>query len=337
MQRGDHDRDRHLEGRMMYTKDFLLSLKYRKYKPPESVVRFNELYVYAPKPQVNRPRVDRPVTKGTRAEFAQKIVSDSERLELKQKRKEEEKEKLRQKFFPKQPSTAAAGAPKRPPLPSKPQKIPSPETEEKSPDPLTEILTAAQEQQISLTGRIESDTEPANRPGARSVLPPRRTPGAVETDDHRMEQRRKQIGYGYVTRGYKNYVILIPKDKRSGSDPQTPNTLQKCSKRSWDGQLALWRRKLHQYDPQGEAEVPDSEVSAAEGEEGGKLVTPSKASAHVSAQEREVLAQMRRDAKLKEQQKKDAAVDIGVQCPDPKTVTPEPTDMKQIGESRPAQ
>lgn len=31
--------------------------------------------------------------------------------------------------------------------------------------------------------------------------------------------------------------------------PATPRKNQKCSKRSWDGQVRKWRRELHKWDP----------------------------------------------------------------------------------------
>jgi len=201
---------------MTYTKDFLLSFRHRKYKPPESVVKFNELYVYAPKPLVNRPRVDRLQGHVSRSDFAQHIVSDSERQELRQKRKEE-MDSVRRKGAP-QLQPAAKLAQSREVAVQKVQKP----TEQ-----IEELLSAAQEQQDTFSGRNEGDVEPANRLGLRSLISRRsRTSTAtVETDEHRLEQRLKQVGFGHVTVGYQNYLKLIPKDKRAKADPQTPNPL----------------------------------------------------------------------------------------------------------------
>ena len=73
----------------------------------------------------------------------------------------------------------------------------------------------------------------------------------VETDHHRLSQRRKQICFGKVTIGYRNFdegVALA--DRQEGNDlhPATPRYDQVCSKRSWDSQIGHWRRMLHSWD-----------------------------------------------------------------------------------------
>jgi hypothetical protein len=35
---------------------------------------------------------------------------------------------------------------------------------------------------------------------------------------------------------------------RKKTDPRTPDKQQKCSKRSWEGQMKKWRRLLHEHD-----------------------------------------------------------------------------------------
>jgi hypothetical protein len=46
---------------------------------------------------------------------------------------------------------------------------------------------------------------------------------------------------------------------------QTPDRQRKCSKRAWDGEVRVWRRAIHQWDPRpaGEA-VAEEEAEAAE-------------------------------------------------------------------------
>eukprot|EP01018_Ginkgo_biloba_P035705 Gb_35891 [translate_table: standard] len=71
----------------------------------------------------------------------------------------------------------------------------------------------------------------------------------LETDAHRLSQRQKQIDYGKNTLGYERYMELVPRKQRKGSDPQTPDMNQACSKRRWDGRVRQWRRLLHAFDP----------------------------------------------------------------------------------------
>jgi hypothetical protein len=66
---------------------------------------------------------------------------------------------------------------------------------------------------------------------------------------HRLAIRQKQIDYGKNTVGYDEYLLRVPKEKRSFRDPQTPDIHSVCSRRSWDGQIKKWRRLLHAYDP----------------------------------------------------------------------------------------
>lgn len=251
-------------------------------------MQFNDLYVYAPKPQANRLRVDRSASRGTRSEFA-KFVSDNEREELYHKRKETEREKqafrlarARQKLD--KPADGASTFQK-----ATSAVVPT-GTVAGATESLQSLLTDAQEQQALLTapdtdGYISS----TNKPEARSRI----TRGKAPTEDsaRRLEQREKQLSYGYVTQGYQNYIKQIPKEDRGADDPKTPNARQVCSKRSWDGQLALWRRQLHKWDDEGVDSTTDD--------------TPKRApSVHVTAEEREELAKIRLAAKTKGQEKK---------------------------------
>jgi len=90
-------------------------------------------------------------------------------------------------------------------------------------------------------------------PATMPVVPPLKlSPTREGLDEHRLEQRQKQIDYGYRTLGYIRYRILVPKEKRSRECPRTPKKSQLCSKRSWDGQVKKWRRDLHLWDPKDE-------------------------------------------------------------------------------------
>jgi len=84
------------------------------------------------------------------------------------------------------------------------------------------------------------------------VVVPRLAMTSSELDEHRLAQRQKQLDYGFKTVGYQKYLALVPKNHREPGNPQhpqTPRKEQKCSKRSWDGQVRKWRRALHAYDP----------------------------------------------------------------------------------------
>eukprot|EP01060_Flectonema_neradi_P022915 TRINITY_DN31139_c0_g1_i1.p1 TRINITY_DN31139_c0_g1~~TRINITY_DN31139_c0_g1_i1.p1 ORF type:complete len:333 (+),score=51.96 TRINITY_DN31139_c0_g1_i1:55-1053(+) len=72
-----------------------------------------------------------------------------------------------------------------------------------------------------------------------------------ETDPHRLAQRRKQLCFGKVTKGYTHYTRKVQlSERQEGNDmhPHTPKLNQVCSKRSWDCQVGQWRRTLHYWD-----------------------------------------------------------------------------------------
>jgi FKBP-type peptidyl-prolyl cis-trans isomerase len=70
----------------------------------------------------------------------------------------------------------------------------------------------------------------------------------AENDPRRLEQRQKQILFGHNTLGYMNFVRFVPISLRVRGDPVEPYIGQRCSKRSWEGQVRKWRRLLHYYD-----------------------------------------------------------------------------------------
>lgn len=84
-----------------------------------------------------------------------------------------------------------------------------------------------------------------------------------ETDVHRIRKRARQIEIGKNTTGYSNFIRKYPRyayihitlpanvnrrNSRPKDGPWTPQKYQKCSTRSWAGQVQKWRRLLHQYD-----------------------------------------------------------------------------------------
>eukprot|EP00756_Hemistasia_phaeocysticola_P003409 Hpha_TRINITY_DN12231_c0_g1::TRINITY_DN12231_c0_g1_i1::g.17119::m.17119 len=102
-------------------------------------------------------------------------------------------------------------------------------------------------------GTVQRLPVPWQTTGAGPVLPPR-PPGMldsqVEDSEHRLKQRQKQIEFGMATQGYLNYVRAKERGFALGGriEPHIPNIYQKCSKRSWDGQVRLWRQHLHAFD-----------------------------------------------------------------------------------------
>ena len=77
----------------------------------------------------------------------------------------------------------------------------------------------------------------------------------------RLASREKQIQYGYNTDEYKLYLEMVRKEHRGPLMPSTPKKHRDCSKRSFDGQIRLWRRALHAWDL---ADTSDSKVSRAQ-------------------------------------------------------------------------
>jgi hypothetical protein len=81
-----------------------------------------------------------------------------------------------------------------------------------------------------------------------------------ETDPVRIEQRLKQIQYGYNSAAYDNYTASVPKSKRIFGDdnhPRTPDAYAVQSKRAFEGRIKKWRRDLHKWDLPGSKDEPD--------------------------------------------------------------------------------
>lgn len=68
-----------------------------------------------------------------------------------------------------------------------------------------------------------------------------------ETDEHRLAQRQKQVDMGKNTLSYDRFSVCEPREARERGMPMTPIVRQKCSKRSFDGQLSAWKKGIHAF------------------------------------------------------------------------------------------
>ncbi|PXF44840.1 Histone RNA hairpin-binding protein [Gracilariopsis chorda] len=82
----------------------------------------------------------------------------------------------------------------------------------------------------------------------------------LETDKHRIEQRQKQINYGKNTIAYDRFIAVCPREKRKRGDPMTPLARQKCSKRSFLGQVTSWKKKVYSYVAEMDKESDEEKV-----------------------------------------------------------------------------
>lgn len=92
----------------------------------------------------------------------------------------------------------------------------------------------------------------------------------IETDDFVLQRRQKQINYAKNCLGYGTYLKNIARSQRTlPMHPQTPNKFQKCSSRSWDGQMKKWKALIHQWDPVNAAKIgmkSEDEIKQTENE-----------------------------------------------------------------------
>lgn len=91
---------------------------------------------------------------------------------------------------------------------------------------------------------------------------PKIAPPEKASNEHRLQQRQKQIDIGKNTPEYQLYLAKVPKNKRQRhlhQHPVTPDKSQDISKRNWEGQVRAWRRRLHEWDTSSAADQPESD------------------------------------------------------------------------------
>ncbi|XP_015916987.1 histone RNA hairpin-binding protein [Parasteatoda tepidariorum] len=86
----------------------------------------------------------------------------------------------------------------------------------------------------------------------------------IETDPEVLKRRQKQIDYGKNTRGYRRYIEAIPKPTREPHHIYTPKKHIKYSRRSWDSQIKLWRKRLHEWDPKSSDEEDAGDIDLSD-------------------------------------------------------------------------
>ncbi|PZC81434.1 hypothetical protein B5X24_HaOG212639 [Helicoverpa armigera] len=100
-------------------------------------------------------------------------------------------------------------------------------------------------------------SKPNNKADTDSKPCPPKKPLELETDPLILQRRQKQIDYGKNTVGYHNYIGQVKMDERTKDHPKTPDKFTKYSRRSWDTLIRMWRKKLHEYDPNANSDNND--------------------------------------------------------------------------------
>ena len=131
--------------------------------------------------------------------------------------------------------------------------------------------------------RAQQELNRKKRSAASSAAKPSvaSDPNEIETDDHRLIQRQKQIDFGKKTPGYARYLSLVPRCKRDASlgHPVTPDLKMKISKRNWDKVVRNWRRALHKYDDPDDREATSITVAPSSSEKDAAVAAAAAAAA----------------------------------------------------------
>lgn len=126
------------------------------------------------------------------------------------------------------------------------------------------------------TVRKARSVSPSPRPSKRQRLPwafiveSLALANGVETDEHRIAQRQKQIDYGKNTLAYDKFSSVWPREKRLRGHPMTPVAKQKCSKRSFAGQVTSWKKRFYAFVVEMEQEEKRKKGEMVEAEKKGR-------------------------------------------------------------------
>lgn len=158
--------------------------------------------------------------------------------------------------------------------------------------PLTPLQNSAQGKRLRTW--IADEASLLRSPGSRrgmtdtdsvlSTLDVASAPVEQESCPKKLAARQKQLDYGKNTAGYAHYIAQVARNARRRGDPWTPNKLQLCSKRSWDGQVRKWRRALHKFDPNETPFEGDNEDDDDDQSEDSSSVASSACSSTVNFQ-----------------------------------------------------
>merc|ERR1712037_16145 len=100
-----------------------------------------------------------------------------------------------------------------------------------------------------------------------------------ETDPMTLQRREKQIEYGKVKAEYDAYREKVPINERKWWHPKTPQKDQIASRRAFDGQIQVWKKRIHFWDDpeKCQAITPNSKQSKSAKKRGHKSNTESEA------------------------------------------------------------
>ncbi|CAK8675611.1 unnamed protein product [Clavelina lepadiformis] len=122
------------------------------------------------------------------------------------------------------------------------------------------------EQEASLQERLAEKRaiERARTLSETSGVPVQPAVEEIENDNVVLMRREKQIEYGKNTIAYDNYLSEVPKRNRSKYHPRTPDKFAKCSRRSFDAQIRIWRKAIHNWEEYVEEQKTKAERKLAE-------------------------------------------------------------------------